>query len=221
MFYKCSKASIRESGFSSAVRKFKAHSRFRCKWQLSIFHSVSPKRGAKNASDLGQTVGLSHPDCHISKERRACIALFVAWCTDWQKPYRGWEGEERCPQPITPESRMDQISKVPREPAIFPSRNAWIVRFSKPERSRVVHFPLNVSPRVDVAHLLGLGASTGKNAWWACRKTGIRESKSRTNRELQESFCRLFPKSAEPNFPMPPGTCSGQFGMCSTVILTD
>ena len=34
------------------------------------------KRGARNTSDLGQTVVPSHPICRISKERSASIALF-------------------------------------------------------------------------------------------------------------------------------------------------
>ena len=39
----------------------------------------------------------------------------------------------------------------------------------QPERSRAAQFPLNVSPRVNAARLLRLGASTGLNAWYLQR----------------------------------------------------
>ena len=48
-------------------------------------------------------------------------------------------------------------------------RNAWKGSVPQPERPHLGHFPLNVSPRVDVAQLLGLGASTGQNAWYLQR----------------------------------------------------
>ena len=52
-------------------------------------------------------------------------------------------------------------------------RNAWKGSAPQPERSRLGHFSLNVSPRLDVAQLQGLGASTGQIACYLQRTVWV------------------------------------------------